>query len=148
MGIGEFRDRRVRPLRHLSHCRIEIMDRFTRADHPPEKGAPSCRLDAGHGGAGDPARPSEPLLVIVGQGYRLFSRYVAGTEMKLDIYTKMVLTVIAVSLSVISLQDLGGVRAEAQQRPTIQKVLICSPGRPDYCAEVSGGYLQVTNTPN
>src|SRR5438477_9754251 len=29
------------------------------------------------------------------------------------------LTVIAVSLSVISLQDLGGVRAEAQQRPTI-----------------------------
>jgi hypothetical protein len=68
--------------------------------------------------------------------------------MKLDIYTKMVLTVIAVSLSVISLQDLGRVRAEAQQRPTIQKVLICSPARPDYCAEVSDGYLQVTSTPN
>jgi hypothetical protein len=73
---------------------------------------------------------------------------VAGMETKLDNYTKIVLTVIAISLSVISLQNMGVVQAVAQQRPTIQKVLICSPARNDYCAEVSSGYLQVTNTPN
>jgi len=62
---------------------------------------------------------------------------------KLDIYTKIVLTVIGVSLSVISLQNMGVVPAVAQQRQTVQKVLICSPARNDYCAEVSDGYLQV-----
>ena len=61
----------------------------------------------------------------------------------MDIYTKIVLTVIAVSLSVISLQNVGVVPAFAQQRQTIQKVLICSTARNDYCAEVSDGYLQV-----
>ena len=61
----------------------------------------------------------------------------------MDIYSKIVLTVIAVSLSVISLQNIGVVPALAQQRQTIQKVLICSPARNDYCAEVSDGYLHV-----
>jgi hypothetical protein len=62
----------------------------------------------------------------------------------LDIYTKIVLTVIAVSLSVISLQNMGVVPAVIQQRQTVQKVVICSPASKDYCAEVSGGYLQVS----
>jgi hypothetical protein len=66
----------------------------------------------------------------------------------LDIYTKIVLTVIAVSLSAISLQNMGIVPAVAQQRPTLQKVLICSPARNDYCAEVTDGHLQVVNEPN
>jgi hypothetical protein len=65
-------------------------------------------------------------------------------EGKLDIYTKIVLTAIAVSLSVISLQKMGVVPAVAQLRQAIQKVLICSPARNDYCAEVSEGYLQVS----
>ena len=68
--------------------------------------------------------------------------------MKLDIYTKIVLTVIAVSLSAISFQNIGAGRAEAQQRSTIQKVVICSATGNDYCADVSGGYLQVTSMPN
>jgi hypothetical protein len=64
-------------------------------------------------------------------------------EARMDIYTKIVLTVIAVSLSVVALQDIGAVPAVAQQRQAIQKVLICSPARNDYCAEVGDGYLQV-----
>jgi hypothetical protein len=55
----------------------------------------------------------------------------------LDIYSKIVLTVIAASLSVILLQNMGVV-------PAVQKVVICSPASKDYCAEVSGGYLQVS----
>jgi hypothetical protein len=63
----------------------------------------------------------------------------------LDLYSKTVLTVIAVSLSVISLQNMGVVPAVAQQRQPIQKVLICSPAYNDYCAEVSHGALHIAN---
>ena len=64
-------------------------------------------------------------------------------EGKLNIYTRIVLTVIAVSLSVIALQDIGAAPAVAQQRQAIEKVIIFSPARNDYCAEVADGYLQV-----
>ena len=66
----------------------------------------------------------------------------------MDIYSKGVLTVIAVSLSVIALQNMGVVPAVAQPRQQPIPVLICSPYNYDYCADVSKGQLQVSSAPN
>jgi hypothetical protein len=48
----------------------------------------------------------------------------------LDIYTKAVLSVIAVALMMIALQNIG---ANAQQTPGITKVIICDPDHTSRC---------------
>jgi hypothetical protein len=58
----------------------------------------------------------------------------------MDMYSKCVLTVIALALSVIALQGAGVVPAWAQQQQQPMKVIICG-GREDsmahyYCADV------------
>lgn len=60
--------------------------------------------------------------------------------MSVDRYTKIVLTVIAVSLTVIALDRVTD-RATAQGGPT--RVVICDPGSHG-CAYVDGGALKVS----
>jgi hypothetical protein len=64
----------------------------------------------------------------------------------MDTYTKVILTVIAIALSVIALQNTRVVRAFAQN-DTIQRVIICdAPGIGDLnsgCARVAKGGLIV-----
>jgi hypothetical protein len=59
---------------------------------------------------------------------------------KIDAYTKVVLTVIAAALSVIAIQNSVPI-ATAQSRVT--KVTICDPKLPSYCADVTSGRLMV-----
>jgi hypothetical protein len=61
--------------------------------------------------------------------------------MKIDLYTKAVLSVIALALSTIAI-NLAVPTAFAQG--TIQKVVICDPQDISRCAKVNGGgWLQV-----
>lgn len=54
----------------------------------------------------------------------------------MDLYTKVVLTVIAVTLSVIALKDTGAIRAHADT-PQITRVLICDSSNTQRCAGIS-----------
>lgn len=60
--------------------------------------------------------------------------------MKIDFYTKAVLTVIALALSVIALQH-SIPSAFAQSQPI--KVLLCDSTNPNWCADIgkSGGLV-------
>jgi hypothetical protein len=62
--------------------------------------------------------------------------------MKTDLYTRVVLTVIAVSLSVIALQQ--SVKPAYAQN-SYQKVIVCNPygTKVSDCASVTSGSLQV-----
>lgn len=61
--------------------------------------------------------------------------------MKTDLYTKFVLTVIALALSAIALQN---TIPSAFAQSNIQKVVICDPQDTSTCAKVNGrGWLQV-----
>jgi hypothetical protein len=63
--------------------------------------------------------------------------------MKADLYTKFVLTVIALALSVIAIQQ---TLTPAYAQSNIQKVVICDPQDNSTCAKVNGrGWLQVIN---
>lgn len=63
--------------------------------------------------------------------------------MKSDLYTKFILTVIAIALSAIAVQHS---LAPAYAQSTIQKVVICDPQDTSTCAKVNGrGWLQVIN---
>jgi hypothetical protein len=65
----------------------------------------------------------------------------------MDLYTKIVLTVIAGALSVIALQELGAIPAQAQT-PAVSKVVICDSGNPNRCVGVSDkGWLDVQTHP-
>jgi hypothetical protein len=65
----------------------------------------------------------------------------------MDLYTKVILTMIAVALSALAIENASG-RAMADNGLT--KVAICDLHRPDVCAEVDGGgayktWLSVSN---
>lgn len=63
--------------------------------------------------------------------------------MRIDFYTKAVLTVIAISLAAIASQNLL-TPAYAQNNGQPVKVIICDPAAPKYCADVSiSGALKV-----
>ena len=63
--------------------------------------------------------------------------------MTTDLYTKAVLTVIAIALSAIALQH---AIPSAFAQSGIQKVIICdSLHGGDYCARVSSGAIRVSN---
>jgi hypothetical protein len=62
-----------------------------------------------------------------------------GEKTMTDRYTKCVLTIIAVSLGAIAIQNAVAGPAVAQSAP--QRVQIC--GANGQCADVSGGYLWV-----
>jgi|APGre2960657444_1045066.scaffolds.fasta_scaffold10786_6 hypothetical protein len=62
--------------------------------------------------------------------------------MKSDLYTKFVLTVIALALSTIALQH--AIPSAFAQSENIQKVVICDPQNPSLCAEISSrGALKI-----
>ncbi len=62
--------------------------------------------------------------------------------MKSDLYTKFVLTVIALSLSAIAIQNT--IPSAFAQSGGIQKVVICDARYPSFCADVStGGALKI-----
>lgn len=64
--------------------------------------------------------------------------------MKTDLYTKVVLTVIALALSAIALQNT--LPSAFAQSGGIQKVIICDARSPTYCADVSmGGALKTVS---
>ena len=63
----------------------------------------------------------------------------------IDNYTKVILTVIAVSTSFLALQG-SGVVPSATASSEIQKVRIC--GEPHVCAKVRGGRLIVYSDSN
>lgn len=54
----------------------------------------------------------------------------------MDLYTKVVLSVIAIALSVIALEDMGAIHARADT-PGITKVLICDSSNTQRCAGIS-----------
>ena len=58
--------------------------------------------------------------------------------MKIDFYTKTVLTVIALSLSVIASQHV--ISPAFAQNNGVVKVAICDIQSPDFCAQVVGRY--------
>ena len=61
--------------------------------------------------------------------------------MNVDIYTKCILSVIAVALLMIAVQNSANV---ASAKSEFQKVLICSPGGyPIDCAKIHNGRLSV-----
>ena len=62
--------------------------------------------------------------------------------MKIDIYTKVVMTVIAVSLVKIAFTDVNIVNPAFAQSG-VQKIAICD-GRGAYCTEVTAGAFKVT----
>jgi putative copper export protein len=62
-------------------------------------------------------------------------------EMLVDRYTKIVLTIIAVSLAISALDTLI-MRAVAQS-PNVMRVAICSFNNSSNCADVKYGYLKV-----
>jgi hypothetical protein len=64
--------------------------------------------------------------------------------MKTDLYTKFVLTVIALALSAIALQNtIPSAFAQANRQPPI-KVIICDPiSWTVECAQVNGGAIKV-----
>ena len=62
--------------------------------------------------------------------------------MKSDLYTKFVLTVIALSLFVIAIQY--SIPSAFAQSGGLQKVVICDARYPSFCADVStGGALKI-----
>jgi hypothetical protein len=62
--------------------------------------------------------------------------------MKTDLYTKVILTVIALAMSAIALQQ--GIPSAFAQSGGIQKVIICDARYPIICAGVSGeGALKI-----
>jgi hypothetical protein len=68
----------------------------------------------------------------------------------MDVYTKIVLTVIAVALTAIALENLmPSARAQAQA-PSLTRVAICDSGNPDRCTGITDkGWLDVvTHSPN
>jgi hypothetical protein len=69
--------------------------------------------------------------------------------MTTDRYTKVVLTIIAVSLATIALQHT--IPSAFAQSSGITKVAICNPQNPNVCAEVVGRYGEqwgfITYTP-
>jgi hypothetical protein len=65
----------------------------------------------------------------------------------MDLYTKIVLTVIAGALSVIAWRDLPAGPAQAQT-PTVTHVVICDSGNTNRCAGISDrGQLDVLAYP-
>ena len=61
----------------------------------------------------------------------------------MDLYAKIVLTVIASALSVIAWKELAAGPAQAQT-PTITKVVICDSSNPNRCVGISDkGWLDV-----
>jgi hypothetical protein len=65
----------------------------------------------------------------------------------MDIYTKIVLTVIACALSVIAWHNIAPVPAQAQSQ-LINKVIICDSDNPNRCASISpNGQLDVATHP-
>jgi hypothetical protein len=60
--------------------------------------------------------------------------------MKTDLYTKFVLSVIALALSVIALQQ---AIPSAFAQSGVQKVIICGGNNPNVCADVAYGGLKV-----
>jgi hypothetical protein len=67
----------------------------------------------------------------------------------MDLYTKIILTVIAGALSVIAWQGVAPVPARAQaQAPTLNRVVICDSDHPARCASISDkGQLDVSAHP-
>ena len=62
--------------------------------------------------------------------------------MKTDLYTKFVLSVIALTLSAIAIQS--SIPSASAQSGGIQKVIICDARYPNFCADVStGGALKI-----
>jgi hypothetical protein len=72
--------------------------------------------------------------------------YRRGPEM--DLYTKIVLTVIAGALSAIALQNLAS--SARAQAPSLTHVVVCDSSNPNRCAGISDkGWLDVqTHAPN
>lgn len=65
----------------------------------------------------------------------------------MDFYTKAVLTVIAVSLSVIAWQNLA-VPAQAQTTPSLMHVVICDSNNANRCVGITDkGWLDVQAHP-
>jgi cytoskeletal protein RodZ len=61
----------------------------------------------------------------------------------MDLYTKIVLTVIAGALSVLAWQNLAGAPAHAQT-PTLTHVAICDTSNPNRCVGINEkGWLDV-----
>ena len=54
----------------------------------------------------------------------------------IDQYTKVLLTVIAVSTSFIAVKDSGFMSSATAEGDYIAKVAICSLSNPNYCAEI------------
>ena len=57
--------------------------------------------------------------------------------MPVDSYMKVVLSIIAAALVVISLQNLWSGGAQAQQSPAVSKVVICDAGNPNRCVGIT-----------
>ena len=60
-----------------------------------------------------------------------------------DRYTKIVLTIIAANLTVVTLQGLNLIPQAIAKDNGIQKVAVCQFDRPDRCAEVRRGSVWV-----
>jgi hypothetical protein len=68
-------------------------------------------------------------------------------EVWMDLYTKIVLSVIACALSVIAWHNIAPVPAQAQS-PLINRVVICDGDNPNRCASISpNGQLDVATHP-
>jgi hypothetical protein len=71
----------------------------------------------------------------------------SNPEEQMDRYTKLVLTVIAVALSVIAWKDFAAIPAWAQDLPP-QRVIICDPEHALRCVSVSeNGHFDVRTFP-
>ena len=55
----------------------------------------------------------------------------------IDSYTKIILTIIAVSTSIIALKGSGLIHTATAETEKIQKVAICDIFQPNVCADVS-----------